>query len=70
VGAYGAFLAFAIVLILMPGPDFAVVTKNTLAAGRWRGGLASVGVARGEGTTSSRGDVPFAQISASHGFGC
>lgn len=43
--AYGAFLAFAIVLILVPGPDFAVVTKNTLAAGRWRGGWAATGVA-------------------------
>lgn len=43
--AYGAFLAFAIVLVLVPGPDFAVVTKNTLAAGRWRGGWASAGVA-------------------------
>jgi threonine/homoserine/homoserine lactone efflux protein len=43
--AYGAFLAFAIVLILVPGPDFAVVTKNTLAAGRWRGGWAAAGVA-------------------------
>lgn len=42
--AYGAFLAFAIVLVLVPGPDFAVVTKNTLAAGRWRGGWASAGV--------------------------
>jgi threonine/homoserine/homoserine lactone efflux protein len=43
--AYGAFLAFAIVLVLVPGPDFAVVTKNTLAAGRWRGGWAATGVA-------------------------
>jgi threonine/homoserine/homoserine lactone efflux protein len=43
--AYGAFLAFAVVLVLVPGPDFAVVTKNTLAAGRWRGGWAAVGVA-------------------------
>jgi len=43
--AYGAFLAFAIVLVLVPGPDFAVVTKNTLAAGRRRGGWASAGVA-------------------------
>src|SRR5215469_9536976 len=43
--AYGAFLAFAIVLVLVPGPDFAVVTKNTLAAGSWRGRWASVGVA-------------------------
>jgi threonine/homoserine/homoserine lactone efflux protein len=43
--AYGAFLAFAIVLVLVPGPDFAVVTKNTLAAGRWRGSWAAGGVA-------------------------
>jgi threonine/homoserine/homoserine lactone efflux protein len=43
--AYGAFLAFAIVLVLVPGPDFAVVTKNALAAGRWRGSWASAGVA-------------------------
>jgi threonine/homoserine/homoserine lactone efflux protein len=42
--AYGAFLAFAIVLILVPGPDFAVVTKNALAAGSWRGGWAAAGV--------------------------
>jgi threonine/homoserine/homoserine lactone efflux protein len=27
---YGEFLAFAVVLIVIPGPDFAVVTKNTL----------------------------------------
>jgi len=43
--AYGAFLAFAIVLVLVPGPDFAVVIKNTLAAGRWRGSWAAAGVA-------------------------
>ncbi len=42
--AYGAFLVFAIVLVLVPGPDFAVVTKNTLAAGRWRGSWAAAGV--------------------------
>jgi threonine/homoserine/homoserine lactone efflux protein len=28
---YAEFLAFAVVLVLIPGPDFAVVTKNTLA---------------------------------------
>jgi threonine/homoserine/homoserine lactone efflux protein len=43
--AYGAFLVFAVLLILIPGPDFAVVTKNTLAAGVWRGRWAAVGVA-------------------------
>src|SRR5688500_18685054 len=41
---YGTFLVFAIVLVLVPGPDFAVVTKNTLAAGRRRGSWCAVGV--------------------------
>jgi threonine/homoserine/homoserine lactone efflux protein len=43
--SYGSFLVFAVVLVLMPGPDFAVVTKNTLAAGRWRGAWSAGGVA-------------------------
>jgi threonine/homoserine/homoserine lactone efflux protein len=41
---YGEFLAFAIVLILIPGPDFAVVTKNTLVGGRRRGRWTALGV--------------------------
>ncbi|WP_329249666.1 LysE family translocator [Actinoallomurus sp. NBC_01490] len=43
--SYGSFLVFAVVLVLIPGPDFAVVTKNTLAAGRWRGAWSAGGVA-------------------------
>jgi threonine/homoserine/homoserine lactone efflux protein len=43
--AYGSFLAFAVVLVLVPGPDVAVVTRNTLAAGRGRGAWTAVGVA-------------------------
>lgn len=43
--AYASFLVFAVVLILIPGPDFAVVTKNVLAGGRRRGVWSSVGVA-------------------------
>jgi threonine/homoserine/homoserine lactone efflux protein len=43
--AYGSFLAFAIVLVLIPGPDFAVVTKNALAGGRRPGMWSGVGVA-------------------------
>jgi threonine/homoserine/homoserine lactone efflux protein len=43
--AYGSFLAFAAVLVLVPGPDFAVVTRNTLASGRWRGAWSAAGVA-------------------------
>ena len=41
---YASFLVFAIVLVLVPGPDFAVVTKNTLAGGRRRGVWSCVGV--------------------------
>jgi len=41
---YAEFLAFAVVLVLIPGPDFAVVTKNTLAGGRRRGRWTAAGV--------------------------
>jgi threonine/homoserine/homoserine lactone efflux protein len=42
---YGAFLAFAVLLVLIPGPDFAVVTANTLSGGRRRGLWSAAGVA-------------------------
>jgi threonine/homoserine/homoserine lactone efflux protein len=42
---YGSFLVFAVVLIVVPGPDFAVVTRNTLSAGRGRGLWSALGVA-------------------------
>jgi len=41
---YAEFLAFAVVLIVIPGPDFAVVTKNTLVGGRRRGRWTALGV--------------------------
>jgi threonine/homoserine/homoserine lactone efflux protein len=41
---YGEFLAVAVVLIVIPGPDFAVVTKNTLAGGHRRGRWTVLGV--------------------------
>jgi threonine/homoserine/homoserine lactone efflux protein len=56
--AYGAFLAFATVLVLIPGPDFAVVTKNTLAAGGRRGRWAALGVTSSnlvQGTAAASG---------------
>ena len=43
--AYGTYLAFAVVLVLIPGPDFAVVTKNSLVGGRRRGWFSALGVA-------------------------
>jgi threonine/homoserine/homoserine lactone efflux protein len=56
--AYGEFLAFALVLIVLPGPDFAVVTKNTLVGGRSRGRWTSLGVvasAAVQGTAAAAG---------------
>ena len=41
---YGEFLAFAVVLIVIPGADFAVVTKNTLVGGHQRGRWTALGV--------------------------
>src|SRR5712671_6126918 len=41
---YAEFLAFAAVLVLIPGDDFAVVTKNTLVGGRQRGRWTALGV--------------------------
>lgn len=41
---YAEFLVFATVLVLIPGPDFAVVVKNTLMAGRRRGRWTAVGI--------------------------
>jgi len=41
---YAEFLAFAAILVLIPGPDFAVVTKNTLVGGRRRGRWTALGV--------------------------
>lgn len=42
--SYGGYLAFAAVLVVIPGPDFAVVTKSTLIAGRRRGRWTALGV--------------------------
>ncbi|SCE73122.1 LysE family translocator [Micromonospora mirobrigensis] len=56
--SYGTFLVFAAVLVLIPGPDFAVVTRNTLAAGRRRGRWSAAGVASSnalQGTAAAAG---------------
>jgi threonine/homoserine/homoserine lactone efflux protein len=42
--AYLAFLGLAIVVVLIPGPDFAVVTGNTISGGRVRGMWCAAGV--------------------------
>lgn len=42
---YASFLAFAAILIVVPGQDFAVVVKASLSSGRRSGAWASVGVA-------------------------
>ena len=55
---YAEFLAFAAVLVLIPGPDFAVVTKNTLVGGRRRGRWTALGVSSSnlvQGTAAALG---------------
>ncbi len=42
---YGTFVAFAAIVVIAPGPDFAVVLKNSLRSGRTGGYLTSLGVA-------------------------
>ncbi|MEU8263552.1 LysE family translocator [Micromonospora sp. NPDC048999] len=56
--SYASFLVFALVLVLIPGPDFAVVTRNTLAAGRRRGRWSALGVTASnavQGATAAAG---------------
>ncbi|MEW2326776.1 LysE family translocator [Micromonospora chersina] len=56
--SYASFLVFATVLILIPGPDLAVVTRNTLAAGRRRGRWSAIGVTASnavQGVTAAAG---------------
>jgi threonine/homoserine/homoserine lactone efflux protein len=45
VSSYLSYLAFAGVLVLVPGADFAVIVKNTLAGGVRRGRWSGAGVA-------------------------
>jgi threonine/homoserine/homoserine lactone efflux protein len=55
---YAEFLAFALVLIVIPGPDFAVVTKNTLVGGHRRGRWTALGVSSSnlvQGTAAASG---------------
>src|SRR3954451_12851908 len=41
---YGTFVVLAVVLVLVPGPDVAVVLRNTLGGGRTRGSWSAVGI--------------------------
>ncbi len=41
---YGTFVAFAAIVVIAPGPDFAVVLKNSLRAGRTGGFFTSLGI--------------------------
>lgn len=48
--AYGSFVVFSVVLILIPGPDFAVVVRNALGGGPRRGRGTALGVAAAAAT--------------------
>lgn len=47
VNPYLAFLGLVVVVVLTPGADFAVVTRNTIMGNRRQGGAAALGVACG-----------------------
>lgn len=56
--AYGEYLALAAVLVLVPGPDFAVVTRNALLGGARRGRSAALGISSADavqGTLAAAG---------------
>ena len=56
--SYLQFLVFAVVVVLIPGPDFAVVTSNTIRGGRARGWWAALGVTSSnavQGTAAAAG---------------
>ena len=46
---YGEFIGFAILVVLVPGPDFAVTVKNALVGGRARGRATAYGITLGNG---------------------
>jgi threonine/homoserine/homoserine lactone efflux protein len=55
---YGTFVVFAALVVIAPGPDFAVVLKNSLARGRAAGLFTSLGVVTGcvlQGTAAAFG---------------
>jgi threonine/homoserine/homoserine lactone efflux protein len=43
--AYATYIVFALAVVLIPGPDFAVVVGNTMSGGRSRGMWSAAGVA-------------------------
>ncbi|MGH8869516.1 MAG: LysE family translocator [Actinomycetes bacterium] len=56
--SYGTFLVLAVLLTVAPGPDFAVVLRNSLAGGRPRGMATGFGVATSnlvQGTAAALG---------------
>jgi threonine/homoserine/homoserine lactone efflux protein len=44
-GAYASFVVFALVLIAIPGADFAVTVRSTLAGGKRQGNATAAGIA-------------------------
>jgi threonine/homoserine/homoserine lactone efflux protein len=56
------FVALAIVVIVTPGPDTALVIRNTLVAGRPAGVMTAAGVALGQATWSVATSVGVAAL--------
>ncbi len=55
---YGEFVGFAVILTLIPGPNFAVTVRNALVGGRRRGRATALGISASnacQGTASAAG---------------
>ncbi|MCR6481828.1 LysE family translocator [Amycolatopsis sp. OK19-0408] len=46
-GTYGAYVLFVVLVLIVPGPDTALVLKNSLAGGRRGGVLTALGIGSG-----------------------
>ena len=73
--AYAEFVGFAVVVILIPRPDFAVTVKNTLAGGARRGRATAFGISTSNASAQAalsalRPEPERARVEAprAHGF--
>jgi len=61
-GRFAAWLAVAVVLIVTPGPDTALIIRNTLRTGARSASLSAVGVAVGSAAWAAASVVGVAAL--------
>lgn len=61
-GRFAAWIAVALVLIVTPGPDTALIIRNTLRAGAWSASLSAVGVGVGSAAWAAASVIGVAAL--------